>query len=129
LEGIIPTKINIGYYTIITLTKAMQLEFGRGLLSAFQKASRTATTVARATRAQKTIAEKAEKITAKKAMKVVKLRKATTKKPASKKKKVVEMEPAADIESDKIKESEVIYIRKVAPEPKRSICLAKKVKA
>jgi hypothetical protein len=50
LEGIIPTKIGVGYYTIITLTKVMQLEFGRGLLSTLQKTGRTATTVVRATR-------------------------------------------------------------------------------
>jgi hypothetical protein len=37
LEGIIPTKIEVGHYIVMTLTKAVQLEFGRGPLSSLQR--------------------------------------------------------------------------------------------
>jgi hypothetical protein len=58
----------------------------------------------------------------------MKLRKVTTKKPASKKRNAIEIELAADIESDEIEKSKVIYIRKITPELKRNIYLAKKIK-
>jgi hypothetical protein len=38
------------------------------------------------------------------------------------------MEPEADIESNEPEKSEIIYIRELALEPKRNICLAKKMK-
>jgi hypothetical protein len=119
LEGIIPTEIGIRYYTIITLNKAVQLEFGRGPLNALQKTGRAATTAARATRAEEVIADKSKKPTTR----------AITKKTISKKRKAIEIEPAADNESDEIEESEVVYIREIVPKPKRSARLAKKIKA
>jgi uncharacterized protein (UPF0333 family) len=110
----------------MTLTKAIQLEFGRGLLSAFQKASRIISTRARSTRAKRVTIEQEAKAIAK-AMKVKAPTKPTTKRTISKR-KAVEIK-AAGKESNKIEKSETIHIREadIAPKVKRNTRLAKKV--
>jgi hypothetical protein len=136
LEDLIPKEIGVRHYIIITLPKAIQLEFGRGPLSAFQKTGRVATAVAKATRSQKTAAANIEKIVLHKAVKAGKAKKTgkkvapAWKAPARKtttKRKVVELE--GDNTSDILEESEVIYIREAVPVVKRNNRrLAKKTK-
>jgi hypothetical protein len=77
----------------------------------------------RKTRAQEAAAaKKADQVATKETKKLGKA--------ATKKRKIAEAKLAADIKSDEIEESEIVYIRDVAPtpEPKRSARLAKKVK-
>jgi hypothetical protein len=101
------------------------LEFGRGPLSAFQKASRIISTTARITRAERIAVEQEAKAIAK-AIKVKAPTKPITKRTISKK-KVAEIKAAGE-ESNKIEESEAIYIREanITPKIKRNIRLAKK---
>jgi hypothetical protein len=85
--------------------------------------------IIRITRAERTIVEKAAK-TAVKAVKVlVKLGKTITKMTTSKRKAAeIEITSKDNNNSNKIKESEIIYIHKadITPKIKRNICLAKK---
>jgi hypothetical protein len=117
----------------MTLIKAIQLEFGRRPLSAFQKTGRNITTAVRKTRMEEAIEKSAEagkgaavkaiRVKAVKAIKAVKPRKALAKEKAAE----VEVESKGNNNSNKIEKSEVIYIREETPITKRNKRLAKKI--
>jgi hypothetical protein len=113
----------------MTLPKAIQLEFGRSPLSAFQKAGRVASAIVRITRAERAAVEKAARAAVKAVKAPVKLGKAIAKRTTSKK-KAAEIEAAGENNnnSNKIEESEIVYIREadITPKVKRNTRLAKK---
>jgi hypothetical protein len=98
LEGIIPYEITTGHHTIITLTKSIQIEFGRGLFFLFQKDKRIAAAKAKTTKTG-TVGKAASK-------------KQTKKKAAEVKDKAKEdLDSEGDDLLDELEESKVIYIR------------------
>jgi hypothetical protein len=98
LENIIPYEITTGYYTIITLIKAIQIEFGYRPFFLFQKDGRITiakTKIAKVRTAGKAVSKKQTK------------RKATEVKNKAEK----DLDSERDDLSDELKESKVIYIR------------------
>jgi hypothetical protein len=105
------------------------LEFGRDPLSVFQKAGRVASAIVRITRTKRATVEKVAKTIIKIIKVPVKLGKVIAKRTISKK-KAAEIKTAGkdNNDSNKIKKSKIIYIRKanITPKIKRNTRLAKK---
>jgi hypothetical protein len=109
----------------------MQLEFGRSLLNIFQKAGRIVSVIVRITRAERAIIEKTAKTIIKIIKILIKLGKAIAKKTISKKKTAeIKVINKNNNDSDEIKKSKIIYVRKIdiTPKIKIYIYLVKKLK-
>jgi hypothetical protein len=106
LEGIIPYKITTGYHIIITLTKLIQIEFGRKPFFLFQKNKRIIVEKTKTTKAKTTRKTASKKQTKRKAAEV-----------KDKTKKDLDLE--GDDLLDKLEESKVIYIKEKAPVAKK----------
>jgi hypothetical protein len=106
LENIIPYEITTGYHIIITLTKIIQIEFGRRPLSLIQKDGRVVVAKVKTAKAGTTGKAASKKQTKKKAAEV-----------EDKAKENLDSE--GDDLLDELEESEVVYIKEKAPAIKK----------
>jgi hypothetical protein len=106
LEGIIPHEITAGYHIIMTLTKVVQIEFGRRPLSSLQKDGRITVAKTKATKARTAGKAASKKQTKRKAAEV-------------EDKAKEDLDSEGDDLSDELEESKVVYIREKAPAIKK----------